>query len=104
MDTTRTEICQARVGFSAAGPTLNGICGKQRSHQHNVSSVRFLENLDDGSSRGGGRGDREENEQDEGSPEVIPVARKLHHLPTTAEQELHSRTHVIRWSGDTVWD
>ena len=43
---------------------------------------------------GGGREDREDDEQDEGVPDVIPVTRKLHHLPSTVEQELHNRTHV----------
>ena len=41
-----------------------------------------------------GREDREDDEQDEGVPDVIPVTRKLHHLPSTVEQELHNRTHV----------
>ena len=63
-------------------------------HQRNVSPVRPLENVEDGSSDGGGREDREDDEQDEGVPEVIPVTRKLHHLPSTAEQELRNRTHV----------
>ena len=76
VDTTRSNICQSRVGFSAAGQTLNGFCGGQLSHQHSVSPVRPLENVEDGSSDGGGREDSEDDDNDEDVPEVIPVTRE----------------------------
>ena len=36
VDTTRSDICQSRVGFSEAGPTVNGFCGGQLSHQQRM--------------------------------------------------------------------